>query len=432
MGFKYKIGDLCDFFRGASVPRARMHESGDYLYVHYGDLYKGFNIYIDVEDPQKPLPAIASSENIKDEQFLADQDIVYVLTSETVDDLGHAFLFKDPRNVPAVAGTETTIMRVNRRDLVLPAYLNYMTQTVRFKRLLRQYVKGMKVFRVHPTDMARIEVDLPSLEDQSKVVHILDNIESKILLNRRTNDYLAETLRIAFKHRFGPDTPTVDLNDVMTISTKSLKPTDCIGEIWEHYSIPAYDESRRPVFEPAEGIKSNKYVIDNDCILISKLNPSTKRLWLPSCTSARPVCSTEFIVYKPKKPEHKSFYYAAIDSSAFTDFLLAHVTGSTGSRQRAQPKATLSYPMPSPSITEIDEFCEFADPIIAKQQLNEQESMELERLRDALLPKLMSSEVDVSQIELPTLPNNHFVVIAHCARNQLTTIAIPTVSASDA
>jgi hypothetical protein len=191
MGSKYKIGDLCDFFRGASIPRARMHESGDYFYVHYGDLYKGFNIYIDVEDPQKPLPAIASSENIKDEQFLADQDIVYVLTSETVDDLGHAFLFKDPRNVPAVAGTETTIMRVNRRDLVLPAYLNYITQIVQFKRLLRQYVKGMKVFRVHPTDVARIEVDLPSLEDQSKVVHILDNIEAKITLNKRTNDYLA-------------------------------------------------------------------------------------------------------------------------------------------------------------------------------------------------------------------------------------------------
>ena len=72
----------------------------------------------------------------------------------------------------------------------MPAYLNYMTQTVRFKRLLRQYVKGMKVFRVHPSDVARIEVGLPSLEDQYKVVHILDNVGSKIALNQRINDYL--------------------------------------------------------------------------------------------------------------------------------------------------------------------------------------------------------------------------------------------------
>lgn len=193
----------------------------------------------------------------------------------------------------------------------------------------------------------------------------------------------------------------------MSISTQLLKPSACAGEIWEHYSIPAFDESRRPVFEPADGIKSNKYVIDNNCILISKLNPSTKRLWLPFCTSERPVCSTEFIVYKPKKPEHKSFYYAAVDSAAFTDFLLAHVTGSTGSRQRTQPKATLNYPTPNPSVEEIEDFCGFADPIIAKWQLNEQESAQLESLRDALLPKLMSGEIDVSEVELPMQPNNH-------------------------
>lgn len=96
-----------------------------------------------------------------------------------------------------------------------------------------------------------------------------------------------------------------------------------------------------------------------------------------------------------------SFYYAAIDSTAFTDYLLAHVTSSTGSRQRTQPKATLDYPMPNPSIEDINDFCEFADPIIAKWQLNEQESAKLERLRDELLPKLMSGKIDVSQVEVP-------------------------------
>ena len=215
--------------------------------------------------------------------------------------------------------------------------------------------------------------------------------------HKQLNDYLSETLKIAFADRFGSETPTVNLGSVMTISTRSLNPSNCIGEIWEHYSIPAYDENHRPVLEPVEKIKSNKYVIDNDCILISKLNPSTKRLWLPKCTSTRSVCSTEFIVYKPKRPEHKSFYYAAIDSPLFTDFLLAHVTGSTGSRQRAQPKATLDYPIPNPNIKEIEDFCKFANPMVVQQQLNEQESTNLEKLRDALLPKLISGELTFCQ-----------------------------------
>ena len=109
------------------------------------------------------------------------------------------------------------------------------------------------------------------------------------------------------------------------------------------------------------------------------------------------MCLTEFIVYKPKVAAHKSFHHAAIDSPSFTDFLLAHVTGSTGSRQRTQPKATLSYPMPFLGADEIEGFCAYAGPLIKQWQANKQELVQLARLRDALLPKLITGEIDVSQ-----------------------------------
>lgn len=191
MGYKVALGEVCSFSRGASIPRARMYDSGDYRYIHYGDLYKGFNIRIDVKSPQKPIPYITNTEKIKESQRLIDQDIVYVLTSETVEDLGHAFLIVNPTNEPMVAGTETTIVRVTRQDILLPSYLNWLFQSNTFKRLLRQYVKGMKVFRVHPDDLARIEIDLPSIDSQKRVVAILDSLFDQELLNKKTNDYLA-------------------------------------------------------------------------------------------------------------------------------------------------------------------------------------------------------------------------------------------------
>lgn len=179
-----------------------------------------------------------------------------------------------------------------------------------------------------------------------------------------------------------------------------MKPQEHIGEIWEHYSIPAYDTGGHPVIERAEGIKSNKYVVDRDCVLISKLNPSTKRIWMPACLSEHSVCSTEFIVYKPKVAKHKSFYYAALDAPAFADFLLAHVTGSTGSRQRAQPKATLNYPMPSPGLEAVADYCAFADPIYKQIEINNIEVKQLEDIRDKLLPKLLAGEIDISNVEI--------------------------------
>ena len=120
-----------------------------------------------------------------------DQDIVYVLTSETVDDLGHAYLFNNPSGKLAVSGTETTIVRVERKDIVLPAYLNYLMSSPRFIGELRQYTRGMKVFRVHPSDVARIEVDLPSIDEQQKVVAILDAVYEKQQINTQLNGYLA-------------------------------------------------------------------------------------------------------------------------------------------------------------------------------------------------------------------------------------------------
>lgn len=187
----YRIGDICSFAKGASVPRDRMFDQGDYLYLHYGDLYKGHELYIDVEDPQKAIPFITANEKLREDQFAYDSDIIYVLTSETVEDLGKAMLLSNPSHRTIVAGTETTIMHVIRTDILRPAWLNYLIQTQRFKKLLQQYVTGMKVFRVHPRDISKIEIDIPDLQTQDKVVAALDAIHYKIRSNQQINDYLA-------------------------------------------------------------------------------------------------------------------------------------------------------------------------------------------------------------------------------------------------
>jgi type I restriction enzyme S subunit len=192
-----------------------MRDSGDCLYIHYGDLYKGFSYCIDVERQQKPIPYILSSEKIKDEQRLLDQDIVYVLTSETVDDLGHSFLFNNPQHVPAVAGTETTIVRVKDHRILLPAYLNYLMHSPRFLKMLRQYVRGMKVFRVHPRDVARIEIELPTIETQRKTVVMLDAIHEKLLVNVRTNGYLFDLAATQFNEALRHGSEEVKLSRIV-------------------------------------------------------------------------------------------------------------------------------------------------------------------------------------------------------------------------
>lgn len=188
------------------------------------------------------------------------------------------------------------------------------------------------------------------------------------------------------------------LGDVVDISTKTINPQSCPDVVLEHYSIPAFDETCLPVFEVASGIKSNKYIVDKSCFLISKLNPSIKRIWRPYCISDNAVCSTEFIVYKAKNPSHKDFYYSIIDSASFTDFLLSHVTGSTGSRQRAIPSDTLAFAVVVPPDRIIDDFCDKVASIYEKFEQNHLENRLLRQTRDTLLPRLMSGELSVTNI----------------------------------
>lgn len=212
-------------------------------------------------------------------------------------------------------------------------------------------------------------------------------------------------MSLEFSRRFKASTPTIELGKVLSISTESIKPQEHAGEIWEHYSIPAYDENRQPLFELSDGIKSNKYAIDANCILISKLNPATKRIWMPSCTSEHSVCSTEFIVYKPKNPRYRVSTMRQLTRRGFYGFpdCSCNWFHRKSSKNTAQSN---TYPMPNPGHDAIEGFCAFADPIYKQIQSNKLESKWLVSLRDALLPKLMSGEIDVSKIDLTQL-NSH-------------------------
>lgn len=190
----------------------------------------------------------------------------------------------------------------------------------------------------------------------------------------------------------------VRLGDVAIISKKSFNPAKEPEILLEHYSIPAFDEAHFPVFELSTAIKSNKFIVDSTCFMISKLNPTTKRVWKPYCLTENSVCSTEFIVYKAKRQEITDFLYSVIDSSSFSDFMCSHVTGSTGSRQRTTPSDTLAFKLILPTAEEIAEYQGIVTPMFKQIKCNAIENDNLKRLRDSLLPKLMNGEIDVSAI----------------------------------
>lgn len=188
---------------------------------------------------------------------------------------------------------------------------------------------------------------------------------------------------------------TIQLKDIATIKTKSFNPNKNSNILVEHYSIPAFDSGKQPVFEYSKSIKSNKYSIDFNNILISKLNPDTKRVWRPNCCTNNAICSTEFIVLESKNNFEKDFLYAIVDSKAFNDWMCSIATGSTNSRQRAKPQKALEFEFLCPPDKFAQKFAQIVTPLYDLIEINILEIQKLKIVRNALLPKLLMGEIDI-------------------------------------
>jgi len=313
-----------------------------------------------------------------------------------------------PEGIECCLGQRMVLLRANER-ICDKHYLLYGLQS--------QFVQhqiswsegtGTTVSNLRIPHLEQIRVPYVPLDQQKKISSVLYALEDKIENNRKLNDNLEQQAQLIYSERFegvkSNDLPSgwrvVPLGEIAMISNKNFNPLKESERILEHYSIPAFDETKFPIFEPSTSIKSNKFVVDSSCFLISKLNPTVKRVWKPYCLTGSAVCSTEFIVYKSKKSYITDFLYSVIDSNSFSDFMCSHVTGSTGSRQRTIPSDTLSYKVILPSEDELIRFQSLVSPIYSRIRNNAIENDRLKQLRNSLLPKLMSGEIDVSNIKI--------------------------------
>ena len=94
----------------------------------------------------------------------------------------------------------------------------------------------------------------------------------------------------------------------------------------------------------------------------------------------------------------KDFVYSIIDSTRFYNWMCSHTTGSTNSRQRTTPNKTLEFKIAIPPNNVIKDFCSIVTPLYDLIAANSMEIQRLSKLRDTLLPKLISGEMDISKL----------------------------------
>jgi len=121
---------------------------------------------------------------------------------------------------------------------------------------------------------------------------------------------------------------------------------------FEHYSVPCFDEGK-PVVEKGKEIGSTKKVVEEDMVLLCKINPRINRAWRVGNYSSHPkIGSTEWIRFPPVEgidPDYLRYY---MSQPGFRNYLHLNASGAGGSLMRANKSTVDKHPFLYPSLPE--------------------------------------------------------------------------------
>lgn len=353
----------------------------DYRYVKYNDAKKNINksVFIKIGDT--------------------------LVNSTGVGTVGRsAYISIDPMR-PTFVDSHVTIVRPDTAivdpkfmSVVLSSdvYSNYMGST------LAQGSTGQ--VELSRQKLSKMCIPFPPLNTQHLIGTIFDLIDQKIKLNQQINKNLLKLIDNIYLREYFANSQVVladhvALSDLIQTKTKTFNPKKTSETLVNHFSMPAFDEDQYPIIDKVTSIKSNKNIVEPFSVLVSKMNPQVKRVWLPNISDKiLNVASTEFLTFTADSAEMQAFIFAIVNNKSYKQFLMSNTTGTTNSRQRVLPRVAYSFEIAFNRI-KAERLGELLVPFLEKIKLTKSEIQRLKKLRALLLPKLLSGSINLSSME---------------------------------
>lgn len=160
-----KMSEVGTFIRGNGLQKKDFTESGVGC-IHYGQIYTKFNTFTD-----KTLTFC--SENVARKLTpVHPGDLIIACTSENVEDVCKTVAWLGKEDI--VTGGHACVFSHHEN----PKYIAYLLQTENFFQQKKKYARGVKVIDIKVADLQKITLPIPSLEEQHRIVSILDRFES--------------------------------------------------------------------------------------------------------------------------------------------------------------------------------------------------------------------------------------------------------------
>ena len=413
---KYKLADIAKI-EISGVDKKTIEGETPVRLCNFVDVY--YNWAITKEKAKSFMVASAKQTEI-DKCSIGKGMVAITKDSETRDDIGVATYIADDFEY-VLLGYHCALITPNPA-IVDGKYLNAFMHTRYIQKYFENNASGSgQRYTLSNDTIGNIPVLIPSIEEQRTIGKMLADIDRKIELNKLINDNLEAMAKQLYDYWFVQfDFPNEDgkpykssggamvwneklkreipkgwsgvsLKDLAVTSRNAITPVE--NEVYQHFSIPSFDACGSYSLDNGSDIKSDKFVLQEGQLLVSKLNPWFNRVvWVPRGTNI--IGSTEFVVLNPNNKSESGYIYSIIKSPKFVAYCSQAATGTSHSQRRVSPDVLMAFKVAyEPGV--VQKYGCFMENIQKRQAELLSETATLTKQRNEFLPLLMNGQISI-------------------------------------
>ena len=367
---KVKLADLTTTGKGTYGIAASGVEKNDNLYTYL----RITDINDDGTLNQSDMKSVADDDAAQ--YLLKPNDIVFARTGGST---GRNYFYDGKDGTFVYAGF---LIKFSIDPLkVNPKYIKYYCQSDVYKNWVRSFNTGSTRGNINAQTFGNMEIPLPPREQQDYLVSVLEPLDEKIAINREINDNLQQQAQAIYSSMFidNPDPAWSHghLSDLITVKygkdhkklAGGIYPVYGSGGIMRYVERPLYN--KESVLIPRKGTLNNVMYVNQPFWSVDTMFYTEMKL--PNVA--------KFVYHFVKAKDLASMNAGSAVPSMTTDILNA-------------------MEVVIPSASALEEFESLVAPMYEAMEANDVQSKALSQMRDTLLPKLMSGEIDVSDIQL--------------------------------
>ncbi|GAD89388.1 type I restriction enzyme S protein [Vibrio halioticoli NBRC 102217] len=334
-----------------------------------------------------------------------------------------------------VALAQRVVTLRGKQGVLDNTYLKYLLMSSKMQAALDGRSSGSTVKGIKQSELRKIELELPTIEKQVKVASILGSLDDAISNNKAMNQTLEKIAQRIFKSWFIDFDPVKAnkegvLFDGLSPEIQALFPSEFEsselgmipkgwnieplsslininpkrtikkGTVTHHIDMKVLPTSSMSI----DGVSSKEFksgtkFINHDTLL-ARITPCLEngKTAYVNCIPGNDIAwgSTEFIVMNPKNEYTREYAYLLARSDELRAYAIKNMTGTSG-RQRVSGALIGEYQIPQPDENVIKAFHKITASLFAKISSNTENSVALEKIRDLLLPKLISGQISVGE-----------------------------------